>query len=82
MTERYRGTERDYETFMTTSLIPVMNLLIAKVGVVCLYLNELMYARIARDVRACTRVVRFKTNHRKECLIYVWKNENKVNIPN
>ena len=80
MLEIYNGTEKIYDIFMETSLIPVMKKCLSRSVWVCLYISENMYNDLEKIFGSCQEILSFSTpkNTRKKSNqqqnnIFCWK---------
>lgn len=85
MLEKYSNSETDYETFLNSSLFPVLEKCFKKGCPVCLYINKKMYKSIEKKYGSYSEILEFKspTNNKKNYgrinTIYCWntgRNEN------
>lgn len=78
MLEKYSGSITNFDTFLKTSLFPIMDKCFAHARVVCLYINEKMYSEMVLRYRSCDEMIQFKspTNNKRTStrnnIIYCW----------
>ncbi|NBU92942.1 MAG: hypothetical protein EBS17_08910 [Flavobacteriia bacterium] len=80
LVEEYTGTESDYETFMRTSLVPIMKRCLAAKIWVCLYIPTNMYNDLKKEFGSAKKKFKFvaKMNnlngaYSNSNIIYCWK---------
>ena len=79
MLEKYKNCEKVYQTFLDTSLIPVIKKCINKSIKVCLYINEKMYNSLVKEFGKPIEILLFNSPRNKKVKgnvqynkIYVW----------
>lgn len=61
--EKYNNCENNYNAFMKKSLLPLINKALKKKNVwICINIPKFMYDDIAKQIRKCDKIIKFKTN--------------------
>ena len=66
LVEKYNNCESNYDTFIETSLIPILQFAIKQQITICLHIPEMMYHELKR-IKKCTKIILLDSKNKMYC---------------